>query len=368
MIGEALPDESHPDLHLNFNWRSVPMRVFLGPEDLERLPPTAREYLPQAALSGHAVLRVLTAEGAFALPGEVSIDHLRIGTRSPATARFLQHVSDVFYGVHDRLRSIFSDALKLGKHPAAALQLHGFDYLKNCDARWLDEGAWRMLVRTDGMYFAGFTHPIDPPNVATWISLATLLDDQEGIAAWHSLLESSAEHLSAGDLRLAVIDAITALEALAKRLFRKALAKTTRAAGLPEDWAFEMTNGQLQSVSKRCLPILESEGLLSKEQQGTLIRGIRARNSLIHEGPQQLIHREEVVKLVSAVDSLVASLEKFTCRERMGVRRLHRPGSAPLYSRSPMRLYSHDSTIEPKVPASGETPPQTTPPKPNPAG
>src|SRR5688572_11148125 len=89
MIGAVSPDESQPHLHLHFRWRDIPMRVFLASEDLARLLPAAREYFPKAALAGHAVVRVLTAEGDSDLPNEISVDDLRRCTHDTRKKEFL---------------------------------------------------------------------------------------------------------------------------------------------------------------------------------------------------------------------------------------------------------------------------------------
>ena len=113
------------------------------------------------------------------------------------------------------------------------------------------------------MYVTGYAHGIDPPKCETWKSIERLLEDGAGTPAWHSLIASSSEHLSVGDHRLAVIDAVTAIEAIALRLFPQSLEKISGFSELGIEWiSSNMTNGQLQPVAKRCLPIFVREKLI----------------------------------------------------------------------------------------------------------
>ena len=65
-----------------------PCRVFLAGQDYDRLSPEAKKHLPKAADAGHAVLRVLTAEGDFAQPPNVSLGELRSFTRTEGTKSY----------------------------------------------------------------------------------------------------------------------------------------------------------------------------------------------------------------------------------------------------------------------------------------
>ena len=62
---------------------------------------------------------------------------------------------------------------------------------------------------------------------------------------------------------MAVIDAVTAIEAIAQQLLPQSLEKISGFSELGIEWiSSNMTNGQLQPVAKRCLPIFVREKLI----------------------------------------------------------------------------------------------------------
>jgi hypothetical protein len=336
MVGTAVPDESHPQLHLLVNVRGLQMRLFLADEDRGKLSPAAQAHLPQAALQGHAVLRVFTAEADITLPPELRLEDLRTFGRNEHTWQFYSRLSEAFIEVHDRIRTAFNAGLKTGHHTAHALRLSGADYLRRCDARWLDEDKWRPLIQSDGMYFCGFAQPITPPDHSLWLEVASLLSSPNGIPPWHTLWASSRRHIYNDEYRLAIIDAITAVEAIAKTLLPEVLSKLSRFVGLDLKWIREnLTAGQLQPVLKRCLPILQIESLLSQQQVSSLLQGVKRRNSLIHDDPAQVVPREEALCLLATVGELISALEG-SPKASGAIRPITKQVSSPLYSTNPM--------------------------------
>lgn len=186
------------------------------------------------------------------------------------------------------------------------------NFLHQCGAVWLDSsGKWRRFnVVQEYTVHATVSISENGATRQTWARVSNFLEQDKPASMLDVLIANSLQHLHEEDGRLAVVEAVTALESAMKRPLARAIAGLPGAPQISEDLLNKLfEKAGLRTATEVGLTMTRAAAGLKEDDIQKVFDAIEARNNVIH-GPQRTVEIESARKYVLAIKHVVEALNQ----------------------------------------------------------
>jgi len=244
-------------------------------------------------------------------------DALEADTPTEATARLGQELFDLVVEVHTGLIGYFrSMAQEYWLHPVAPDPRNYEHYLKHIwGVTWLDSsGAWRPFPvpreRTQHLTSHILERGVDRQR---WAGIRAFIEERGGLAPMREvLIANSMEHLDQNNGRLAVVEAVIALESTIRQLLGRVILALPGTPQIEEallDKIIEKAG--LRLVTQVGLKMVATLAGLDLGDIEKVIEAVEKRHSVVH-GPQRDLSISLARGYVVAIRRVINTLESWT--------------------------------------------------------
>ncbi len=313
LLGDFVPDEKNRHLHLTFQLAGCAARLFLSEEDLHRLSnPAAIAHLPKASQMKHLVIRFLTLSLTLDIDPETEAS-LRLSEMTPKIRRLLARIEYAARQTHLSLRDAFQDFFKLGSYKPEVLRADDMiQYLKGCNARWLDGHTWRPLIPNVVFRQFGYAIALVPLGERDWLNaMPSLINGTVRTPIWHVLLNASCKSLYDGNVRIAVIEAVMAIESALRSMLEDVFKTKILPTEQQLQWRKEVIlSMKLTRLTRESLNLLKRELEIGDDTIANILELISLRNNFVHANPAYELHEKQTMKLLEAAQTIIVALER----------------------------------------------------------
>jgi hypothetical protein len=216
-----LPREQINNLHFTLHDKRFEVRLFLSdPEkqlEMLQVPETITNEM-------HLPCKGLTVELADYNPPASILQALEQGNYNEFTEAYGKELYELVVTIHNRIVDYFGNQQRQYWLSSIRSDPEMFDsHLSTMEARWQDSvGEWRKL-RVTGRAVLSFKLSIlgNGLSVDQIETLSNFLENKRQLPIWDVLLANAQRHLSEEEGRIAIVEAVAALEAAIKRLLPK---------------------------------------------------------------------------------------------------------------------------------------------------
>lgn len=303
-----LPETEADALHLRLEEGKYHITLYLSDRAKQLSKPHGDLPTDPGKLGNYLTIgcRALTMEMVVAEPDPDVVSALEADKPTEKTERFGQDifgvVMQVQYGVVDFCRNILK---KSNLTPTSVDPRNYENFLEVvCDARWLDSnGQWRRFL-VDQNHTAHITLTAwtkSGLDKSKWVEMGSFLEKGRKAPMTDVLMVNSFQHLRQENGRLAVVEAVIALEAAIQQLMPKAMLNLPGAPQLTEE---ELQTGVeklgLRYVTEVVLKVIKDWAKLEPDVIEEVIKAVVARNNIVHNA-QRTIDIKEARQYVGAI-------------------------------------------------------------------
>jgi hypothetical protein len=259
----------------------------------------------------------LTLEIEVAKPDPEVVASLETNQQTEKTEKFGREVFEIVLKVHNRLIDYFRNVAKMYRLKSVNLDRKYHDYFLNSYYKcvWLDSGGkWREF-RTDRKrsippVTLSFEKGVDKEE---WRQIPIFIGEGKPVQMRHVLIANSLEYLSQNNGRLAVVEAVTALESAVKQLLPKVILRCSRDAPQigEKDLDKVVEKAGLRLVVELGLKLIMTPAGLSAEDIQIVGEAIHDRNKILH-GFQRKMKISKAQQYVSAISRVIERFEHLT--------------------------------------------------------
>lgn len=229
------------------------------------------------------------------------------------TENFGREIFDLAIDVQRRLVDYFRNILKqYWVQPPNPDPRNYQNYLHRWGAVWLDSsGKWRRFsVVQNFTVHATVSISENGATRQAWARLSSFLAQDKLASMLDVLIANSLQHLHEEDGRLAVVEAVTALESAMKRPLARAIAGLPGAPQVSEDLLNKLfEKAGLRTATEVGLTMTRAAAGLKEDDIQKVFHAIEARNHIIH-GPQRTVEIESARKYVLAIKHVIEALKQ----------------------------------------------------------
>ena len=182
--------------------------------------------------------------------------------------------------------------------------------LGRCEAEWLDSaGRWRRFKVANPIVISKTVMIREGLDREQWTHAAEFITRGRPAPVRKVLLANSRQHLWEDQGRLAVIEAVTALESAIKHILPKAairILKLDAEIEKPLDSLFEKAG--LRAVTEVVLKAISGPAGLDSDVVSKVLGAIELRNKIIHQA-QRKIEKSDAQRAVNAIGDVIERLE-----------------------------------------------------------
>jgi hypothetical protein len=250
----------------------------------------------------------------------------------PNTKALLKLITDGAVTVYWRLKDYFRNILRSWHDDPDMYEWHptyGLDsdeepqrsiyWLVGLHAEWLDDdGNWHPVIVSlpEGLR-QGMLRivPLDPVHLHEWRAAMDFIESGERATIRDELMANSWNLVRRDESRLAVIEAVIALESTILRLLAKAiLVATSNVPNAPIIDQKKLSNtiealGLRRSVDVGLTLVMGYLGLSLKDINNAM-RAVEVRNNIVHQA-QRNVDRSEAFELIESIDNIVKTIERW---------------------------------------------------------
>jgi len=286
-------------------------------EYFSKIPTTQEELAKQAVL----MCKGLTIEISDARPEPTLLNSLEINDWTEETRGHMAELVELAYEVHNGIVEYFRN---LGQQSWLEPKTpDGFDAQKNLQfvleelhARWLDpEERWQPLnVKQRSVMTSFRSHFMDGVDIDEWQTVETFVEAFLNSGTRASLIDvliaNSLQHLDRHNGRLAVIEAVIALEGML--VVKGSLSKVIVGLNSPSQLDSSLVDKLIEKTGLRLgvkvMLKANAERLgINAEDIDTVLESIEARNGIIHQKRKQ-VELEKAEEYVWAIRRVIAKL------------------------------------------------------------
>jgi hypothetical protein len=188
-------------------------------------------------------------------------------------------------------------------------------FLNKWDACWLDSnGQWRRLVVGEQRSRMK-VYIRKGVNQESWLQLGKFVEQNKRAPILHVVIANSLQHLNEKNDRLAVIEAVIALESAIRQLLAKVI---VRLPGVPPIDEKELDRliekAGLRLSTQVFFRLIQTRAELSEDDVSLVIEAIEVRNSIIHNSTLK-IDSQKTWKYVNAIRRICERLESWLIDE-----------------------------------------------------
>ena len=287
-----LPETKTEGMHLYLRQGRYRVILYLSNREKQLLPswdfPKDPEQLKRYVLD----VRGLTMEIEVTEVDSDVVDALQAGQQTKNIEKFAQEIYDIVLEIYNRLVYYFRDIIK--QHWVKPLSVDPHDYqsfLAECDTVWLDSnGKWRrFLVEPEIIYRTSDVRK-NGVNRDMWNQIAHFIEQGKSAKMPDVLIANSLQHLSQQNGRLAVVEAVIALEAAVKQLLPTVIHRIINTPPFEEKQptiSKEQLDKLIQKVGLRLatetgLEMIKASVGLKAEDIKTITKAVDTRNNIMH--------------------------------------------------------------------------------------
>jgi hypothetical protein len=239
---------------------------------------------------------------------------LEAGLKTEKTEEFGREVFDVVMEVHEGLVSYFRNIAKQYCVKPIIIDSRNYENFLDvhCGTVWLDSnGTWRRFLtdRNRAVHITLTTWGNCSVDHDMWDHASGFIERGGRAQMRDVLIANSLEYLSQKNGRLAVVEAVTALESAVKQLLPKVILSLPGAPQIGEkelDKVIEQAG--LRLVAQVGLKLIMTPAGLATEDIRIIGEAIDARNNVIH-GPQRELEVSRAQRYVSAIRRVIETFE-----------------------------------------------------------
>jgi len=247
-------------------------------------------------------------------PEEAVHEALLSGNPNEASKRYTRRVFDIAIGLHRQLISWWRNTFR-------HYELEHVTYHKGEEQRLLSEwgtewltpdNAWapfeadkKWLITTAGVIRISTRSTMER---AQWESLGTKLSSGRQPRMPDVLITNAYEHVFLGNYRIAVVEAVTALETAFKQQLEPILRHAQRETAFEKSLFKKLISKHgLRFLTEYVLPSAVTELGIGKAEVSALLPAVHLRNEIIH-GPKRKVTKDEAKRTVEAIDALLEAM------------------------------------------------------------
>jgi hypothetical protein len=306
-----LPETEADALHLRLGDDKYHITLYLSDREkqlsgfIADLPTDAEQLRKHLTIECEA----LTVEIGVAQPDPDVVNALEAGTPTEKTEMFGQDVFRVVMQVYNGVVSFCRNILKLSNLTPTSVDPRNYENFLDarCDAHWLDsKGQWRRFLvdRKPTVHISLTAWPAGLDR-SRWVEMGSFVEKGRQAPMIDVLMVNSLQHLRQENGRLAVVEAVIALESAIEQLMPKAMLNLPGAPQLTEE---EVHTGLeklgLRYVTEVVLRVIGNWAKLEPEVIDNVIKAVEARNRVLHSA-QRRIEVEEAKRYIRAIRSVI---------------------------------------------------------------
>lgn len=232
-----------------------------------------------------------------------------------------QEIYNIVLNIHSRITDYFRNIKK--QYWLEPLDLDSRNYqsfLDQCDIVWLNSKAeWKSFPRDikQNVYFNLYM-PDEKQGVdeKDWKQLSSFVTQIKPVKMRDVLLANSYKHLAQNNGRLAVVEAVIALESALKQLLPKAIVCIPGAPEITENEIDKvLEKAGLRAITEVVLKIIKVPVGLNNNDIEIVIKAVEARNPIIHNA-QRTIEITKARQYVLTIQKTIGIFENLVTQKR----------------------------------------------------
>ena len=318
-----LPEGEANAIQMSFADGMYLVKVYLSDRNRQLSVPNSDIPYDAKELEKHQSLKctALTMDIEVPSPPTPLLSGLEEGKAISEEGKFTQAIFDLVLETHSGIVSYFRNTVK--QYWLEYLDVgprNHVDFLdRRCEATWLDgQGKWRRLLEEESKkkkMSVRINLRLRSPGVnrQAWEQLPFFITDKHGQARMSGvLIANSLQHLSHKNGRLAVVEAVTALESNVKRLVPKAIARLPDSPKVtPKQIDKLMTQAGLRLVTDIGLKLIAPHAGFQDSDINDVAKAIDERNHIIHND-QREVDIDIARRYVHAIMRITESFQSWT--------------------------------------------------------
>ena len=317
-----LPETKADSLHFYLQERKYHVILYLSDREkqlsmLDDIPEDPKEIERIITL----YCKGLTMEIEVADVDPEIIEALEASQPTEKTEYFGREIFNLVIEIHSMIVSYFRNIMK--QYWIEFLTLNPDNYqsfLDEWNTVWLGSNSkWQrfFVVRKQVLSFTSYIHK-NGVDRDTWGQISTFIEKGGRAPMRDVLIANSHQHLSQNNGRLAVVEAVTALESFIKQFLSKVILRLPGAPQIEEkqlDRLIQKTG--LRLVTEVGLKMIMASADLRSEDIKIAAKAVEARNEILH-GPRKGLEISLAQEYISAIERVIEKLESWTTKKKSG--------------------------------------------------